>query len=71
MTPCLFNCCSYTTNDSSLTSRVFEFEKGANQSFGKHGKFHLIKPSNFKESEVLMVPVKFFYSVVQSKRQAV
>ena len=46
------NCYSYTTNDSSLTSRVFEFEKGANQSFGKHGKFHLIQPSKFRECEV-------------------
>ena len=43
---------SYTTNDSALTSRVFEFDKGANQSFGKHGKFHLIKPTKFRETEV-------------------
>ncbi|CAB4042490.1 E3 ubiquitin ligase Rnf157-like, partial [Paramuricea clavata] len=43
----------YTTNDSSLTSRVFEFEKGANQSFGKHGKFHLIQPSKFRECELI------------------
>ena len=43
---------SYTTNDSLLTSRIFEFDKGANQSFGNHGKFHLIKPSKFRECEV-------------------
>ncbi|XP_028395246.1 E3 ubiquitin-protein ligase MGRN1-like [Dendronephthya gigantea] len=43
----------YTTNDGSLSSRVFEFDKGANQSFGKHGRFHLIKPTQFKESELI------------------
>ena len=68
MTP-WFRCFSYTTSDSSLSSRVFEFEKGANQSFGTHGKFHLIKPSNFKETEVQMVFMKSIYSLEEIRRQ--
>ena len=45
-----------------MTSRSFEFDKGANQLFS-HGKFHLIKPSQFKENEVSYIYIYTVYTV--------